>query len=60
MTDINIKIKTTYSPELKTVTVKSDSKVVDIMKEIEKYSQIPPEGQKLIFKGKILKPNDQI
>jgi len=60
MTDINIKIKTTYSPELKTVTVKSDCKVEDIMKEIEKYSNIPPDGQKLIFKGKILKPEESI
>ena len=60
MTDINIKIKTTYSPELKTVTVKSDCKVEDIMKEIEKYSNIPPDGQKLIFKGKILKPEETI
>ena len=34
MTDINIKIKTTSSPDLKTVTVKSDSKVEDIKKEI--------------------------
>ena len=60
MTDINIKIKTTYSPEIKTVTVKSDCKVEDIMKEIEKYSNIPPDGQKLIFKGKILKPEEPI
>ena len=60
MTDINIKIKTTYSPEIKTVTVKSDGKVEDIMKEIEKYSNIPPDGQKLIFKGKILKPEEPI
>ena len=60
MTDINIKIKTTYSPEIKTVTVKSDAKVEDIMKEIEKYSNIPPDGQKLIFKGKILKPEEPI
>ena len=60
MTDINIKIKTTYSPEINTVTVKSDCKVVDIMKEIEKYSKIPPDGQKLIFKGKILKPEELI
>ena len=60
MTDINIKIKTTYSSEVKTVTVKSDCKVVDIMKEIEKYSNIPPDGQKLIFKGKILKPEEPI
>ena len=60
MTDIQIKIKTTYSPEIKTVTVKSDGKVEDIMKEIEKYSNIPPDGQKLIFKGKILKPEEPI
>ena len=60
MTDINIKIKTTYSPEINTVTVKSDCKVVDIMKEIEKYSNIPPDSQKLIFKGKILKPEEAI
>ena len=60
MTDINIKIKTKYSPEIKTVTVKSDSKVEDIMKEIEKYSNIPPEGQKLIFKGKILNAQEPI
>ena len=60
MTDINIKIKTTYSPEVNTVTVKSDCKVEDIMKEIEKYSNIPPSGQKLIFKGKILKAEDPI
>ena len=60
MTDINIKIKTTYSPEINTVTVKSDCKVVDIMKEIEKYSKIPPDSQKLIFKGKILKPEEAI
>ena len=30
------------------------------MKEIEKYSNIPPDGQKLIFKGKILKPEEPI
>ena len=60
MTDINVKIKTTNSPEVKTVTVKSDSKVEDIMKEIEKYSNIPPNDQKLIFKGKILKAEDPI
>ena len=46
--------------KLKTVTVKSDCKVEDIMKEIEKYSNIPPEGQKLIFKGKILNPQEPI
>ena len=60
MTDINIKIKTTYSPEINTVTVKTDCKVEDIMKEIEKYSNIPPDSQKLIFKGKILKPEEPI
>ena len=60
MTDINLKIKTTYSPEINTVTVKSDGKVEDIMKEIEKYSNIPPDNQKLIFKGKILKPEEPI
>ena len=60
MTDINIKIKTTYTPEIKTVTVKSDCKVEDIMKEIEKYSNIPPSGQKLIFKGKILNAQEPI
>lgn len=60
MTDITLKIKTTYSPEINTITVKSDSKVLDIMKEIEKYSKVPPEGQKLIFKGKILKSEEPI
>ena len=60
MTDININIKTTYSPEINTVTVKSDCKVEDIMKEVEKYSNVPPAGQKLIFKGKILKPEEPI
>ena len=60
MTDITIKIKTTYNPEINTVTVKSDCKVVDIMKEIEKYSNISPDSQKLIFKGKILKPEEPI
>jgi Zn-dependent metalloprotease len=30
------------------------------MKEIEKYSNIPPNDQKLIFKGKILKAEDPI
>ena len=60
MTDINLKIKTTYSPEIKTVTVKSDCKVEDVMKEIEKYSNVPPSCQKLIFKGKILKPEEPI
>ena len=60
MTDININIKTTYSPEIHTVTVKSDCKVEDIMKEVEKYSNVPPAGQKLIFKGKILKPEEPI
>ena len=60
MTDITLKIKTTYSPEINSVTVKSDGKVLDIMKEIEKYSKIPPEGQKLIFKGKILKSEEPL
>ena len=60
MAEIQIKIKTTYNPEINTVTVKSDCKVIDIMKEIEKYSNIPPDGQKLIFKGKILKPEEPI
>ena len=55
-----MKIKTTYSPEIKTVTVKSDCKVEDIMKEIEKYSNVPPSCQKLIFKGKILKQEEPI
>jgi ubiquilin len=60
MTDIQIKIKTTYKPDVNVVTVKSDAKVEDIMKEIEKYSQIPVASQKLIFKGKILKPEEPI
>ena len=60
MTDIKIKIKTTYTSEINVVTVKSDAKVEDIMKEIEKYSSIPPSGQKLIYKGKILKPEEPI
>ena len=60
MTDIKIKIKTTYTPDINVVTVKSDSKVEDIMKEIEKYSGIAPASQKLIFKGKILKPEEPI
>ena len=60
MTDIQIKIKTTYKPDINVVTVKSDAKVEDIMKEIEKYSQIPVTSQKLIFKGKILKPEEPI
>ena len=59
MADINIKIKIPNSP-IKTVTVKSDSKVEDIMKEIEKFSNIPPKEQKLIFKGKNLKQEDPI
>ena len=60
MTDIQIKIKTTYTPDINVVTVKTDSKVEDIMKEIEKYSSIPPSSQKLIYKGKILKPEEPI
>ena len=60
MTDINVRIKTTYSPEVKTITIKSDCNVEDIMKEIEKFSSIPPSGQKLIFKGKILNPAEPI
>ena len=60
MTDIQIKIKTTYKQDVNVVTVKSDAKVEDIMKEIEKYSQIPVASQKLIFKGKILKPEEPI
>ena len=45
MTDINVKIKTTYSPEINIVTVKSDCIVGEICKEIEKYSKIPPHEQ---------------
>ena len=60
MTDIQIKIKTTYKQDINVVTIKSDAKVEDILKEIEKYSSIPPSGQKLIFKGKILKPEEPI
>ena len=60
MTDIKVKIKTTYTPDINVVTIKSDSKVEDIMKEIEKYSGIAPASQKLIFKGKILKPEEPI
>ena len=60
MTEFNIKIKTTNSPKINTVTVKSDGKVEDIMKEIEKFSNIPPDGQKLLFKGKVLKPEEPI
>ena len=60
MTEVKIKIKTTYTPDINVVTIKSDSKVEEIMKEIEKYSGIPPSGQKLIFKGKILKPEEPI
>ena len=60
MTDIQIKIKTTYTSDINVVTIKTDSKVEDIMKEIEKYSGIPPSGQKLIYKGKILKPEEPI
>ena len=48
MTDINIKIKTTYSSEINTVTVKSDCKVVDIMKEIEKLNALPAEEAKRV------------
>ena len=57
MTDININIKPTYNSEIKTVTVKTDSKVEDIMKELEKYS-IPPYS--LVFKGRILKTGEPI
>ena len=53
MTDIQVKIKTTYQSDINIVTIKSDAKVEDIMKEIEKYSKIPVASQKLIFKGKI-------
>ena len=60
MTDIKIKIKTTYTQDINEVTVKSDGKVADIMKEIEGYSKIPAASQKLIFKGKILKPEEPI
>ena len=60
MTDITVKIKATYTPDIKAVTIKSDAKVEDIMKEIEKYSSIPPSSQKLIYKGKILKPEEPI
>ena len=60
MIDINLKIKTTYSEEINIVTVKSDCKVEEICKEIEKYSKIPPHGQKLIFRGKILQPENPI
>ena len=60
MTDITIKIKETNSKGLKTITIKNDSKVIDIMKEIEKFSNIPPEGQKLLFKGKVLNSQEPI
>ena len=60
MTDIQVKIKTTYQSDINIVTIKSDAKVEDIMKEIEKYSKIPVASQKLIFKGKILKPEEPI
>ena len=60
MSDIKIKIKTTYTQDINEVTVKSDARVEDIMKAIESYSQIPAASQKLIFKGKILKPEEPI
>ena len=58
---ITVKIKTTYNPnDVHEVTVPNEAKVEEIMKEIEKYSKVPPSAQKLIFKGKILKPEDSI
>ena len=60
MTEIKIKIKTTYTSDINVVTVNSDSKVEEVMKKIEEYSSIPPSNQKLIFKGKILKPEEPI
>ena len=40
MTDIKIKIKTTYTPDINVVTVKSDSKVEDIMKELKNIQEL--------------------
>ena len=60
MTEIKVKIKTANSPEIRTITIKSDCKVEDIMKEIEKFSSIPPSDQRLIFKYKILNPEKPI
>ena len=60
MTNIKIKVKTTYIQDINEVTVKSDGKLEDIMKEIENYLKIPAASQKLIFKGKILKLEEPI
>jgi len=60
MTSIAINIRTTFDAQKRIVIVKSNSKVEDIMKEIEKYFNIPLIGQKLIFKGRILYPEEPI
>ena len=60
MTDIKIKVKTTSDQKHYEITIKSDCKVEDIMKEIEKCSNIPPCDQRLVFRGKILKPEEPI
>ena len=47
MTDIQVKIKTTYQSDINIVTIKSDAKVEDIMKEIEKYLRTEHLTEKL-------------
>ena len=51
--NLNIKI-----PDIKknlTITISSSSKVSDLKKKIEELSGLPPQIQKLVTKGKILK-----
>ena len=58
--EITIKVKKTNTANIYTVKIKKSDKVIDLKKEIAKQSDLPAEGQNLVYKGKILNDDKTI
>ena len=58
--DNNINNNNNNNNNIYTVKIKKSDKVIDLKKEIAKQSDLPAEGQNLVYKGKILNDDKTI
>ena len=54
MEEIQLKIKMTSNAKIYNVKIAKSDTILKLKEEVEKQAQIPPEGQNLVYKGRIL------
>jgi ubiquilin len=59
MTDITINIKCSNSDK-SSVVVSTSATIVELKAKIAEVTEVPPESQRLIYKGKVLKDDSTV